>query len=131
MSACRYCGSSDGPPSHVYGNRLGNAVGAIIDTGNHTCTGPEDVADAIYRLTAERDAYRVTAEEGIEIIGDLKAENALMRAALDDFFKSTMHTKAVKPGQAVTADGVVCDLVPVGSLFRLIQAAADVPEEQP
>jgi hypothetical protein len=34
---------------------LGNAVGAIIDSGGY-CEGPRDVADAIYRLTAERDA---------------------------------------------------------------------------
>jgi len=36
---------------------LGNAVGAIIDSGGY-CEGPHDVADAIYRLTAERDALR-------------------------------------------------------------------------
>lgn len=42
-------------------NRLGNAVGAIIDSGGY-CTGPEDVAAAIGRLTAERDAERALAD---------------------------------------------------------------------
>jgi hypothetical protein len=38
-------------------NRLGNAVGAIVDSGGY-CEGPHDVADAIYRLTAERDGLK-------------------------------------------------------------------------
>lgn len=46
--------------------QLGNAVGAIIDTGNHYCTGPADVADAIYRLTAERDSLKAE----IAYVGD-------------------------------------------------------------
>lgn len=46
----------------VANNRLGNAVGAIIDTGNHYCTGPADVAAAIGRLTAERNEAREDAE---------------------------------------------------------------------
>jgi hypothetical protein len=44
-------------------NQLGNAVGAIIDSGTHSCEGPHDVSDAIYRLTAERDAYKALTVE--------------------------------------------------------------------
>ncbi len=41
---------------------LGNAVGAIIDSGGY-CEGPHDVADAIYRLTRERDELLVRASD--------------------------------------------------------------------
>lgn len=40
--------------------QLGNAVGAIIDSGGY-CEGPHDVADAVYRLTEERDSLRAAA----------------------------------------------------------------------
>jgi len=42
--------------------QLGNAVGAVIDSGGY-CEGPHDVADAIYRLTAERDALEAELDE--------------------------------------------------------------------
>jgi len=42
-------------------NQLRNAMGAIIDSGGY-CEGPHDVADAIYRLTAERDRKEAALE---------------------------------------------------------------------
>jgi hypothetical protein len=50
--------------------QLGNAVGAIIDSGGY-CEGPHDVAAAIYRLTAERDELRTTLDAIDDPICDL------------------------------------------------------------
>lgn len=48
--------------NQVLRNQAGNAVGAIVDSGGY-CEGPHDVADAIYRLTAERDRLKAELDE--------------------------------------------------------------------
>ena len=97
----------------VANNRLGNAVGALIDAGTY-CAGPDDVTAGIDRLRAENEMLRNGDEAWRVVLPKIAAERASWEAIRQAVNCPTCDGSGVETDDSMAVVGVPGGQYPVG-----------------